>query len=286
MKKSVAVTISVAVCVIIAAAVFAFVKTGGFPLSKTAPTDENGEKITTTTLSRTVRVTFPEGYSLVQIAERLEENGVCDAKAFIEAANDPELYETYSFLKDVEDTEHRAFAAEGYIFPNTYDFYRNEAPKKALNRFLKNTEKQITDDMKKRAEELGYTIDEILTIASIIQKEAGILSEMGKVSSVIYNRLGDSYNRLGCDVTIHYLNKYVIPYIDGDTDRYNEYYNTYKCYGLPKGPICNPGLDAINAALYPEDTPYKFFVTDKELNFYYAETYEEHLDNCKKAGLN
>ena len=286
MKKSVAVIISVAVCVIIAAAVFAFVKTGVFPLSKTAPTDENGEKITTTTQSRTVRVTFPEGYSLVQIAERLEENGVCDAKAFIEAANDPGLYETYSFLKDVEDTEHRAFVAEGYIFPNTHDFYRNEAPKKALNRFLQNTEKQITDDMKKRAEELGYTVDEILTIASIIQKEAGILSEMGKVSSVIYNRLGGSYNRLGCDVTIHYLNKYVIPYIDGDTDRYNEYYNTYKCYGLPKGPICNPGLDAINAALYPEDTPYKFFVTDKELNFYYAETYEEHLDNCKKAGLN
>ncbi|MGN1117495.1 MAG: endolytic transglycosylase MltG [Acutalibacteraceae bacterium] len=286
MKKSVAVAISVAVCVIIAAAVFAFVKTGGFPLSKTAPTDENGEKITTTTLSRTVRVTFPEGYSLVQIAEKLEENGVCDAKAFIEAANDPALYETYSFLKDVEDTEHRAFVAEGYIFPNTYDFYRNEAPESALNRFLKNTEKQITDDMKKRAEELGYTIDEILTIASIIQKEAGILSEMGKVSSVIYNRLGDSYNRLGCDATIHYLNNYVIPYIDGDTDRYNEYYNTYKCYGLPKGPICNPGLDAINAALYPEDTPYKFFVTDKKLNFYYAETYEEHLDNCKKAGLN
>lgn len=286
MKKSVAVIISVAVCVIIAAAVFAFVKTGVFPLSKNAPTDENGEKITTTTQSRTVRVTFPEGYSLVQIAERLEENGVCDAKAFIEAANDPGLYETYSFLMDVEDTEHRAFVAEGYIFPNTYDFYRNEAPKKALNRFLKNTEKQITDDMKKRAGELGYTVDEILTIASIIQKEAGILSEMGKVSSVIYNRLGDSYNRLGCDATIHYLNKYVIPYIDGDTDRYNEYYNTYKCYGLPKGPICNPGLDAINAALYPEDTPYKFFVTDKELNFYYAETYEEHLDNCKKAGLN
>lgn len=285
MKKSVVIIICVAVCAVMAAAVLAAVKTGGFQSLRAVPTDENGEQITTTTLSRTVRVTFPEGFSLVQIAERLEENGVCDAKAFIEAASDPSLYETYSFLTEVEDTEHRAFAAEGYIFPNTYDFYRNEDPEKALSRFLKNTEKQITDDMKERAKELGYTVDEILTVASIIQKEAGIVSEMGKVSSVIYNRLGDSYNRLGCDATIHYLNKYVIPYIDGDTDRYNEYYNTYKCYGLPAGPICNPGLDAINAALYPEDTPYKFFVTDKDLNFYYAETYEEHLDNCKKAGL-
>lgn len=287
MKKSVAIILSIVVCAALTVAVVFVVKMHGSPSDENrVHTGETSEEITETTLSRTVRVTFPEGFSLVQIAERLEENGVCSAKEFIEAANDPELYQTYSFLTEIEDTEHRAFAAEGYIFPNTYDFYRNEAPKKALSRFLSNTEKQITEEMKLRAQELGYTIDEILTIASIIQKEAGILDEMGKVSSVIYNRLNDSYNRLGCDVTIHYLNKYVIPYIDGDTERYNEYYNTYKCYGLPKGPICNPGLDAINAALYPEDTPYFFFVTDKDMNFYYSKTYEEHLENCKKAGIN
>lgn len=277
MKKIIAVLLSLVVCVL--AAGFILIKTDRLPFIIST---ENGK---ITFLSRTVRVTFPEGFSLTQIAERLEENGVCPARDFINEANSEELYAAYSLLNDVESTGHRVFVAEGYLFPNTYDFFRNEAPEKALNRLLSNTEKQITPEMKERATKMGFSVDEILTVASIIQKEAGIKSEMGKVSSVIYNRLNESYNRLGCDVTVHYLKKYVAPYIDGDIEEYAEYYNTYKCYGLPEGPICSPGLDAINAALYPEDTPYKFFCTDKNLNFYYAETYEEHLENCKKAGL-
>lgn len=287
MKRSTAVILSCAVCAVIAAALFFTLKAGLLPLVKneiSAVTQH--DQTTQTTESRTVRLTFPEGYALVQIAEKLEENGVCSAEDFIAAANDPALYTEYSFLRDVADTQHRVFAAEGYIFPDTYDFYRGESAEAALGRFLRNAEKKITEDMISRADELGYTIDEILTIASIIQKEAGIPDEMGKVSSVLHNRLNDTYNFLSCDVTIHYLNKYVIPYIDGDTQRYNEFYNTYKCRGLPKGPICNPGIDAINAALYPEDTPYFFFVTDEDMNYYYAKTYDEHLENCKKAGLN
>lgn len=278
MKKIIAVLLSLVVCVL--AAGFILLKTDRLPFIIST---ESGK---ITFLSRTVRVTFPEGFSLTQIAERLEENGVCPARDFINAANSEDLYTAYPLLNDVENTSHRIFVAEGYLFPNTYDFFRNEAPEKALNRLLSNTEKQITPEMKERAAEMGFSVDEILTVASIIQKEAGIKSEMGKVSSVIYNRLNESYNRLGCDVTVHYLKKYVAPYIDGDIEEYSEYYNTYKCYGLPEGPICSPGLDAINAALYPEDTPYKFFCTDKNMNFYYAETYEEHLENCEKAGLN
>lgn len=135
-----------------------------------------------------------------------------------------------------------------------------------------------------QADKLGYTMDEIIAIASIIQKEADIIGEMNKVSSVIHNRLNASYNRLECDVTIHYLEKYVKPYLTEDKDKYNELYNTYKCYGLPAGPICNPGIAAIKAALYPEDTDYMFFVTDSDMNYYYAATYEEHLANCKKCG--
>lgn len=283
MKKSTALVLALLLCAAISAVLFFSLR--GKTEEPGVTSEAGTTQTTTTTDPRTVRVTIPEGFALVQIAEKLEESGVCSAEAFVAAANNPELYETYSLLTDVEDTEHRVFVAEGYIFPITLDFYKNEAPEKALNRFLRITEKYITEEMKARAAELGYTMDEILTIASIIQKEAGIKTEMGKVSSVIYNRLNDSYNRLGCDVTIHYLNKYVIPYIDGDTERYNEYYNTYKCYGLPKGPICNPGLDAINAALYPEDTPYFFFVTDKDNNYYYSKTYEEHLENCTKAGI-
>ena len=273
MRKSIKFfTVFAVICVFLATAFFA-VKTGKLPFV---------EKITK---PNTVRVTVPEGYSLTQIAKKLEESGVCSAESFVAAANNTDLYSSYSLLADVKNTEKRIFVAEGYIFPDTYDFYIGEASEKALSRFMNNTEKQITDEIKSRADKLGYTVDEIITMASIIQKEAGISSEMGKVSSVIHNRLGDSYNRLGCDVTVNYLKKYISPYVENAVELYSEHYNTYKCFGLPAGPICNPGLSAIKAALYPEKTDYKFFCTDKEMNFYYAETYEGHLENCKKAGL-
>lgn len=286
MKKSVVIIISVAVCAVLAATLFFGIKSGFIPINKGNGNSSPSEtESTSETQSRTVRVTFPEGFSISQIAQRLEENSVCSAQEFIVAANDPSLYEEYPLLGEIEKRENRTFIAEGYVFPSTLDFYRGESPKKALRRFLSVTERNITQEMKDRAEELGYTLDEILTIASIIQKEAGLKEEMVKVSSVLHNRLKAHYTHLGFDVTIHYLNRYVIPFIDGDTERYNEFYNTYKCNGLPVGPICNPGMDAIEAALYPEDTPYYFFVTDKENNYYYAETYDEHLKNCEKVGI-
>lgn len=250
--------------------------------------DKTKDLLMKETTKNTVSVTFPEGYTVTQIAELLEENGVCSSADFLLAVNDISELD-YSFVKYIENTDKRAFALEGYIFPDTYEFYFNESASKALSRFLSNTEKKLTDEMYQKAETLGYTMDEIITIASVIQKEAGLKAEMNKVSSVLHNRLNDSYNKLECDVTINYLNKYVIPYIaEEDSEKYNEYYNTYKCKGLPAGAICNPGIEAINAALEPADTKYMFFVTDKTdtEKYYYAETYEEHLDNCKKAGWN
>lgn len=256
--------------------------------SKNEVIDKVQEVVSSETAKNTVTVTFPEGYTVSQIAELLEENGVCSKNDFFLAANDISQLD-YKFISYIKDTDKRAFVLEGYIFPDTYEFYLGESANKAISRFLKNTDRKLTGEMYQKAEKLGYSIDEIITIASVIQKEAGIKSEMAKVSSVLHNRLNDSYNKLECDVTINYLNKYVIPYITGeDTDRYNEYYNTYKCKGLPAGAICNPGIEAINAALEPADTKYMFFVTDKTdtSKYYYAETYKEHLQNCKTAGWN
>lgn len=247
---------------------------------------ENGEptskKPETTTRSTTVRLTFPEGYTVSEIAARLEENDVCSAADFRRAANDASLAENYGF--EITDISNRAFLFEGYVFPDTYDFFYGESASSAIRRFLSNAENKLTDEFKARAELLGYTMDEIITIASVIQEES-TLEQMSKVSSVVHNRL-EIGMKLQCDVTIFYLNDSVIPFLDGDTGRYNGYYNTYKCDGLPAGPICNPGTDAIRAALYPDDTEYLFFVTDKadDTVFYYAETHEKHLDNCDKAG--
>lgn len=237
------------------------------------------------TTSNVVRVTFPEGSTVAQIALLLEENGVCSAKEFMAQANAPLNLEGFNF--SIPNAHERSFLLEGYIFPDTYEFYRNESASSAIKRFLKNTQAKLTDDVIARCNELGYTVDEILTLASIIQEEAGDPAEMVKVSSVIHNRLSSSsYPRLQCDVATFYLRDFVKPYVD--EARYEELidlYNTYNCYGLPAGPITNVGMDAINAALYPEETDFYFFVTDSEGNYLYAETWAEHQENCDIAGL-
>lgn len=243
---------------------------------------------TAETLPPTVTVTIPEGFTAVQIAEKLEENGVCSADDFMKEVNDTEkLRGVYKFIDEI-DTESKAFYLEGYIFPDTYEFYKGEGADTALSRFLKNTDKKLKDEYYARAEDLGFTMDEIITLASIVQSESGYPDENAKVSSVLHNRIKSTlYGRLQCDVTINYINDYVSssPYLDGDTERFRELYNTYKCDGLPAGAICNPGEDCIVAALYPDETNYYFFVTDKDWNYYYNETYEQHIVKCKELGL-
>lgn len=233
----------------------------------------------------TVRVTFPEGSTVSQIAQLLEKNNVCSAEEFMLQANNSGLLEEYDF--DIPNSDERAFLLEGYLFPDTYDFYIDEGAEKAISRFLKNTQAKLDDEILSRCDDLGYTADEILALASIIQEEAGNPAEMGKVSSVIHNRLNSSnFPRLQCDVATFYLRDYVKPYID--EEKYEpliDLYNTYNCNGLPAGPITNSGMDAINAALYPDDTDYYYFVTDSNGNYLYASTWNEHLDNCDIAGV-
>ncbi len=237
------------------------------------------------TTSNVVRVTFPEGSTVTQIAKKLEENGVCSASDFISAANDPMNLEGFSFV--IPNPDERAFLLEGYIFPDTYEFYRNESATSAIKRFLKNSEAKFTGEIRERCEELGYTLDEILTLASIIQEEAGDPDEMYKVSSVLHNRLDNSrFPKLQCDAATFYLRDYVELYVS--EERYAELvelYNTYKCEALPAGPITNSGIDAVMAALYPEETDYYFFITDGEGEYHYAETWAEHVANCDAAGI-
>ena len=189
----------------------------------------------------TVRLTFPEGTTVIQAAQKLEEGGVCTKDEFISAVNNTER--DNKFVKAINNPQERPFLLEGYIYPDTYDFY--------------------------------------------VQQEASVPSVMANVSSVLHNRLNSSsYPRLQCDATVFYLKRSVKPYISEDqADKYDEFYNTYDRKGLPAGPITNPGIEAINAALNPADTDYYFFVTDNDGNYYFAKTYQEHLKNCKTAGV-
>lgn len=135
--------------------------------------------------------------------------------------------------------------------------------------------------------EMGLSLEETLTLASLIQAESGQSQQMRKVSSVFWNRLDKSsqFPNLQSDVTINYVEKNIKPFDKTKNQNMYDAYNTYKCQGLPVAPICNPGLEAIEAALYPEDTKYFYFLTDKEGNFYYAKTLKEHNQNRKKAGV-
>lgn len=230
------------------------------------------------TASNTVRVTIPEGSTAADIGALMEQNGLFTRADFLVQVN--RGTETSSLVQEIGDWENRAFLLEGYLFPDTYEFYKDAQPDRVIQKLLDNLEKKITNAHKARAEALGMSMDEALTLASVIQAEAGDPKQMKTVSSVLHNRLNStSHPRLECDVTIFYLREDVQPFLTEDKDRFNSFYNTYKCTGLPEGPICNPGMDAINAALYPEQTEYFYFATDKAGNYYYAKTLEEHNRN-------
>ncbi|HOU09991.1 MAG TPA: endolytic transglycosylase MltG [Clostridiales bacterium] len=264
-----AVFLTVLLAVLTASCSFAREETTAAPASTSVPT---------------VRVTFPEGSTAVQIARLLEQNGVCSAKDFLAAANT--VPADFPLAAQIANAAERPFLLEGYIFPDTYDFYVGESAASALSRFLANTKRKLTAAVASRAGELGYSVDEILIIASIIQEESGFPEQDPLVSSVLHNRLNSkSFPMLQFNVTFEYIDKYVAPYVDGGSEKYRGLYNTYRRKGLPAGPISNPGMSAINAALYPADTGYYYFVTDKNMNYYYASTYSEHLANCRKAGV-
>lgn len=249
------------------------------------PNEDFSNNTTEPTTSNTVRITFPEGYSVVQVAQKLEENGVCSFDDFIEQVNNVELLQEFNIK--IPNKEERAFLLEGYIFPDTYDFYRNENPVSVIKKFLRNFNSKISEEFKSRASELGYTVDEIITLASIVQIESGGSSQSDKVASVLHNRLNSSsFPRLQCDVTAFYLKRYVKPYFSTeDYDALCLRYNTYNCKDLPAGAICNPGLKSIKSTLFPPETNYYFFVTDPQGNYYYANSWEEHQENCKVAGI-
>ncbi|MDD5936731.1 MAG: endolytic transglycosylase MltG [Clostridiales bacterium] len=229
-------------------------------------------------LSNTVRVTIPEGFSVPQVFELLVDKGVCEStQGLFDACQNYSFNpERYPFLADVDHDENRCYRLEGYLFPNTYEFYRLCPPQDAIGVCLRGTNAKITPQMKERMKELNMTMDQVLTLASIVEKEGSKLKDQKMIASVLYNRL-DKKMKLQVDATTFYINRYIKPYITGDTDRYTEQYSTKRCAALPHGPICNPGENAIMAALYPEKSNYFFFCSDKEGTYYYSETYSEHL---------
>jgi UPF0755 protein len=232
----------------------------------------------------TTRITFIEGSTLTECFKLLEENGVASYDSLMSVAQSTQ-FNNYEIYSQIPDDENRCFKLEGYLFPDTYDFFLDESPESVISRFLSNTDVKITDEMRQRATELGYTMDEIIIIASIIQAEGAFENDAATIAGIIYNRLEDGI-KLQMDSTYFYVEDDIASYVgEENTDSYKEIYDTYTCYSLPQGPVCNPGMFAINAALYPEETGYYYFCHDNTGNTYYATNYSDHLANCRKAGL-
>lgn len=220
----------------------------------------------------TVEVMFPEGFTMAQIFDKLEENKVASVEDLTEAAKN--FSYNYSFL-DAGDLGN-ANRLEGYLFPDTYEFYAYMEPSSAINKFLDNYSRRVTDEMKAQAAAMGRSMDEIIIIASLIEKEAGADSERSTIASVIYNRLAQGMP-LQIDATVLYATgKNEIDADAGDLE-IDSPYNTYKVSGLPAGPISNPGLASIKAALYPEKTGYLFYALDTATQTHrFFKTYNEH----------
>lgn len=231
-------------------------------------------------------VTFPEGITLVDAAARLEEKGVCSAADFIEAFNSASF--GFDFENSVRDSNLKYYKMEGYLFPDTYRFYLEEEPLIVCKKIYKNFDEKLTRDYLGRMEDMGMSLEETLTFASIVQAEAGDIANMKRVASVFHNRLKnkDEFPLLQSDPTSKYVREVICATGEYIPENMKTAYDTYKGAGLPPGPICNPGLDAITAVLYPADTDYYYFCSNLETReFYYAKTLEEHEENLKLAGL-
>lgn len=243
-----------------------------------------------------IRLTIPEGYTVDEMIDLFIENGVGMVKKgdtavaatredYVEAVNNLELYaEYFEFVRALigNTSADRTYLLEGYLFPDTYEFYTDSKPSQIIYKLLNRFNNVFKEEFYTRAGELGYTVDEIIILASMIEKETRLYNEFEQVSSVFHNRLRDpaNYPYLESDATIMYA-------IHHDTGTrkedmtaedvsYVSPYNTYTNKGLPPGPIANPSYQAITCALYPEETAYYYFVSRKNGETIFSKTYAQH----------
>jgi len=210
------------------------------------------------------KITIPEGYTYKQIAEILEKKDIAEKEAFLEL-----------IMKDKEKSP------EGYLFPDTYEVPKKYGVENITKIMLSNFNQiAIKNKFEDKAEEIGFSLNDIIILASIIEKEAKFSDEKNKVSAVFHNRLKIGMKLQSC-ATIQYILGEPKEILDKNDLKIDSPYNTYLYKGLPPGPICNPGLDSIMAALKPAEDDYLYFVLGENGRHIFSKTYQEHLKNKK-----
>lgn len=235
---------------------------------------------------QTATVTFPEGITLLSAGRILEENNICTADEFIYTFNSTVF--GFEFEKYVSSSSLKLYKYEGYMFPDTYEFYVGDSAYNVVKKIKSRTNEILNADVIKLAAERGFTIDQVVTLASIVQREAGDIEQMPAIASVFENRLAkpDEFPRLQSDTTYSYIDDVIKKVMTIEYQDMYDAYDTYTCVGLPIGAICNPGKDAIDAVLNPDDTGYYYFCSNLETKeTFFAITNDEHEENKKKAGL-
>ena len=225
----------------------------------------------TSAYRETVTVTIPEGYTVEEIFKLMENKGVCSYNDLLKVAQE-ETFD-FDFLKDVKTTKEKRL--EGYLFPDTYEFYKGADAKNVINTMLKNFNDRFDSKMEAEMQLLGYSKNDIIIMASIIEKETDG-GDQRNIASVIQNRLKNTWatpkGYLQVDSTIQYLLKERKKKLTDKDLEIDSPYNTYKNPGLPIGPICNPGLTAIEAALEPNKTNYYYFMLGKDGTTHFFDT--------------
>lgn len=231
------------------------IKAGRYELHKGMSAEDIINKMVKGQVKRdTVKVTIPEGYEIKEIAAAFEKAGLADKDKFIEATQNVSY--DYDFLKSLPS---RPVKLEGYLFPDTYEFSKNVTPEEIVKRMLGRFNEVFNEEMIKKAESMNLTIDQVVTMASIVEREARASDERPVIAAVFYNRIKKKMRLESC-ATVQYAlgeRKENLLYKDLEID---SPYNTYKKDGLPVGPIANPGKASIEAALNPADADYLFFV--------------------------
>ncbi len=211
-------------------------------------------------------VTIPEGYNVVQIANILDQKDLADKQEILRLNRDQAFIESLNI---------QANSLEGYLFPDTYRFARYTPPEAIVRTFVSRFHEVVTPEIRAQAKSMGMTLQEVLTLASVVEKETGLATERALVSGVFHNRLRKNIP-LQSDPTVIYA----LEYFDGNIRKadlsVNSPYNTYKVRGLPPGPIANPGLASIRAALYPTPSDFVYFVSRNDGSHKFSVTLAEH----------
>lgn len=217
-----------------------------------------------------IKFTIPEGFTVRDIANRLAEEGIVDKKEFLKKAK---KFTPFPYMKKGGDIR---YAAEGYLFPDTYEIHENPTVDNILEVMSSDFDQRLTEEMRARAKEMNLSIHDLVTLASLVEKEARYDADRPIIAQVFLKRLKIGMP-LQTDASLQYLMDAPKEDVSISDTKIDSPYNTYQNAGLPPGPIANPGMAAIEAVLHPADTDYLYFVADRDGHNHYASTYDEHM---------